>query len=374
MAKVAPQGKAPVPLVPDIELRKNEWEMVTLTFDGSGAVLFLNGTEISRQDCTDTAYWNAAVSLTAFNIAMFRMGGSFYSPPTLNAIIDDASCWKKALSAKAIKSLYNHTKTENDTLNENNTDGPASELISDPIKVAEYAPEVSASDRCIVGASRGTASGVDYHNSKAGNWLESHNALAAEMEADSTAGIIFIGDSITNRWESDDGIGAWNVLKEKYGRLVNLGIGGDGTQNVIWRLEQGEYPEGVTTDYVMLLIGTNNTGGLSNANSIAAGAAKIIEIVHGRSPNAAIILFSILPRNWNNDNAGFKASRPPLIRQVNEILAGYDGYSNVQYYDLGQFFVNQDGSLNNGLFTDGLHLNSDGYGIWKDKIIEILTN
>jgi lysophospholipase L1-like esterase len=269
--------------------------------------------------------------------------------------------------------MYNHTKTGTDTFNEGNTDtGPVTEVITDPIQVADYAPEVSASDRCIVGASRGTAASVDYHNTTAANWQESHEALAGEMEADPEADIVFIGDSITNRWESTAGIDAWNALKDKYGKLVNLGIGGDGTQNVIWRLENGEYPAGVDTGYVMLLIGTNNTGGLSSANSIAAGVAKIIEIVHGRSPGAKIILFSILPRSWNNDDADLKAFRPPLIRAVNEILAGYDGHSNVQYYDLGQFFVNQDGSLNTGLFSDGLHLSAEGYGIWKDKIIEIL--
>lgn len=379
MAKVAPASVSPapdpVPLVPNKSLDKEEWHMVTLTFDGASAALFIDGEEQKRENCTTWNKWNGnPVTLDKFNVAMFRMGGSFYGPPTLNAVIDDASYWKKALSAQAIKSLYDHTKTDSDTLNENNTDtGPAPEVITDPIQVAPYAPVVSAADRCIVGVSRENAAIQDFHNSGAANWLESHNGLVAEMEADPAADIVFIGDSITNRWESTPGIDAWNELKTKYGNLVNLGIGGDLTQNVIWRLENGEYPEtGFEPGYVMLLIGTNNTGGRSNAASIAAGIAKIIEIVHGRSPDAEIILFSILPRNWNSDDADLKAFRPPLIGQVNEILAGYDEQPYVRYYDLGQFFVNQDGSFNAALFADGLHLNSTGYGIWKDKIIEIL--
>jgi hypothetical protein len=112
MAKVAPTGKAPVPLVPDREIPKNEWHMVTLTFDGSEAAVFLDGKELLRQDCTAASYWGeeGSVSLAQFSIAMFRIGGSFYGPPSLNAIIDDASYWKTALPGTAIKSMWYATK------------------------------------------------------------------------------------------------------------------------------------------------------------------------------------------------------------------------------------------------------------------------
>ena len=49
--------------------------------------------------------------------------------------------------------------------------------------------------------------------------------------------LLFIGDSITEGWEGD-GAAVW---QESYGEreALNLGIGGDRTQHVLWRLEAG---------------------------------------------------------------------------------------------------------------------------------------
>jgi hypothetical protein len=114
MAKVTAQGKAPVPLVPDQEFGKFEWHMVTFTFDGAEAALFLDGNELLRQDCAADYWGDVSAPLSGFNIGIFRMGGSSYAggSPTLNAIIDDASYWQAALSADAIKSMWYATKGE----------------------------------------------------------------------------------------------------------------------------------------------------------------------------------------------------------------------------------------------------------------------
>ena len=57
-------------------------------------------------------------------------------------------------------------------------------------------------------------------------------------EAGEKAQVIFIGDSITQGWE-----GAGKEVWARYyapRNAVNLGIGGDRTQHVLWRLENGE--------------------------------------------------------------------------------------------------------------------------------------
>jgi hypothetical protein len=69
--------------------------------------------------------------------------------------------------------------------------------------------------------------------------------------------IAFIGDSITQNWESV-GAAVWKELGAKY-KLINLGVAGDRTQHLLWRFEQGQL-DGLKAKVAVVLIGTNNTG------------------------------------------------------------------------------------------------------------------
>ena len=49
--------------------------------------------------------------------------------------------------------------------------------------------------------------------------------------------LVLVGDSITHRWENEaNGASVYPKLQKKY-KVLNLGNGGDKTQNVIWRFE-----------------------------------------------------------------------------------------------------------------------------------------
>ncbi len=67
--------------------------------------------------------------------------------------------------------------------------------------------------------------------------------------------LIFYGDSITEGWEW----ASQSIWNQHYGSMhaVNYGIGGDITQHVIWRINNGEV-DGLTPKVVVLMIGTNN--------------------------------------------------------------------------------------------------------------------
>jgi lysophospholipase L1-like esterase len=197
-------------------------------------------------------------------------------------------------------------------------------------------------------------------------WLERHSNKTDNITANQK--IIFIGDSITHFWEENDGREAWAELNERYSnRITNLGFSGDQTQNVIWRLENGEFPAGINPEYVVLMIGTNNAARKHEPESIAAGIEKIIKIINANAPATKIILLSILPRGSGKDDE-------ITIRNnaVNEIIKKHDGYSGVQYLDIGQYYVNDDGTLKEALFTDRLHLTLAGYTLWKEKLMEII--
>jgi lysophospholipase L1-like esterase len=193
-------------------------------------------------------------------------------------------------------------------------------------------------------------------------WMDRHNGMVKKVTRNQK--IVFIGDSITAQWEYE-GISALGELNAAYNnKITNLGIGGDQTQHVIWRLENGEFPAGIDPEYVVLLIGTNNR---DTPESIAAGIGKIIRIINIRSPSSKIILVSLLPVVSHNHDYTIRNNA------VNAIIKGYDGYLGITYLDIAPCYLNSDGTLNTALFiADKVHLESAGYYIWMEKLMEII--
>ena len=93
---------------------------------------------------------------------------------------------------------------------------------------------------------------------------ESFNERAKQGDVD----VIFLGDSITQGWEGKDAVPVWNKY---YGarKAMNAGIGGDRTQHVLWRLDNGNIA-GIKPKLAVIMIGTNNAGS-DTPEDIAAG-------------------------------------------------------------------------------------------------------
>jgi len=229
--------------------------------------------------------------------------------------------------------------------------------VDDSVKAARDLPipDVSPTDTAVVPVSRPDRDG----------WMPRHEKLLANVRYNQK--IVFIGDSITHLYEGVTGTPSWTLMSSQYSnKLTNLGIGGDQTQHVIWRLQNGEFPTGINPEYVVLLIGTNNRQG---PESIAAGIGKIIQTINAASPSTKIILMGIFPRGTGIDDEN-------TVRNyaVNNIIKNYHGYLNVIWLDIGQYYLNQDGSLKTDLFTDNLHLSQAGYEIWREKLMGLIKN
>jgi beta-glucosidase len=232
-------------------------------------------------------------------------------------------------------------------------------------------PEVSPDDPCIKPLPRedslntgridqnGNGTWINY------SWMEIHNYFLSNIELN--ADIIFIGDSITDWWEGPEGFESWNRIKAKYNRVVNYGVAGDTTQNVLWRLNNGEFPAGMSPKWVMILIGTNNIGS-AQAESIAAGIGEITKQIYANAPRTKIILFSILPRGSGSIDFN---SQWIKIDKVNSLIKKYCGFLNIQYFDIGKYFIDKNGNIIDDLYTDGLHLSKKGYKIWEEIIYKI---
>ena len=89
---------------------------------------------------------------------------------------------------------------------------------------------------------------------------DQYNEINADLKKLGTnLDLAFVGDSITRRWRGDGNKEVWNKYWGSY-RAVNMGIGGDRTQNVLWRLKNGQL-DGYQARVFVVMIGTNNCWG-----------------------------------------------------------------------------------------------------------------
>ncbi len=178
-------------------------------------------------------------------------------------------------------------------------------------------------------------------------------------KSEGKAELVFIGDSITHGWEG----GGKDVWKKYYGdrNAINLGIGGDQTQHVLWRLENGNL-DGISPKLAVIMIGTNNAGSAS-PEDIAAGVKKIIETVVAKSPSTKILLLAIFPRGVDDSDRLRKVNM-----KANEIIAKLADDKSVYYLDIGPKFLDADHKLSKDIMPDHLHPNTKGYTIWAEAI------
>ena len=183
--------------------------------------------------------------------------------------------------------------------------------------------------------------------------------------------VLFLGDSITDNWRTTApahaGKDVWDKTFEPL-KAANFGIGADRTQNVLWRVQNGEL-EGFKAKVIVLLLGTNNISAgqsIRNTNDqVLAGMKLVIGEIRSRQPQAKLILMGIFPRGRKADDP----FRQP-IKDINAELAKYDDGKNIFFTDIGDKFLAPDGSIPEDVMPDqpALHPNAKGYQIWADGI------
>lgn len=196
--------------------------------------------------------------------------------------------------------------------------------------------------------------------SKGGGWLKRHEEMNRRL-AQGKVDLIFVGDSITQSWGSE-GKGR-EVWDEYYAdrNAISLGISGDRTQHVLWRLENSNF-QNVSPKLVVLMIGTNNLPPRNTPKETAEGVIKVVETLRGRLPKAKILLMSICRAHDPND-PGRKAAE-----QVNRAIQKLNDGKSVFYVDLAKEFMQQDGSIPTDILRDGVHPTQTGYSIWAKTI------
>src|SRR5579883_2199016 len=155
------------------------------------------------------------------------------------------------------------------------------------------------------------------------NWVKRHDGFV-NMAKKGGIDVLFLGDSITDAWGGEGHnpkAGGAKIFEKEYVPLkaANFGIGGDRTQHVLWRLQNGEM-EGIQPKVVMLMIGTNNSNGKDNTSEeIADGVTAIVKEIHKHSPKTKVLLLGIFPRATAKTEEANKAQMDK-INGVNAII------------------------------------------------------
>jgi lysophospholipase L1-like esterase len=232
-----------------------------------------------------------------------------------------------------------------------------------------------------------------------------HKEFLTRIEQSKGAGdVVFLGDSITHGWE-----GQQKAWEEHFGAFkpVNLGIGGDQTGHVLWRITDGRELENLKPKAAVIMIGTNNTGGHS-AEQIAGGIKAIVEELKRQKPGIKVLVLGVFPRGNGMDaersaeqiaegvkpiNEELKKEKPDVkklnaavralqqqrgtipadklnkkIADINAIVAKLADGKTVFFKDIGKEFLTPDGGLSGDIMPDYLHLSGKGYDLWGKAI------
>lgn len=192
-------------------------------------------------------------------------------------------------------------------------------------------------------------------------FLAAH-ANFVKVAKENQAKLLFLGDSITAGWSGKKDI--WTAAFEQY-KPANFGIGGDRTQHVLWRILNGEL-DSFTPKTVVIMIGTNNSGS-DPAEGIASGIVKIVETFRQKTPATKVLLLAVFPRGEKPNPSREK------LKSVNAQISKLDDGKNVFFLDIGDKFLEPDGSISKDTMHDFLHLTNKGYQIWADAIAPSLA-
>jgi lysophospholipase L1-like esterase len=183
--------------------------------------------------------------------------------------------------------------------------------------------------------------------------------------------LYFEGDSITRRWGATDYpdlLAHWNRTFHGW-NAGDFAWGGDRTENILWRLENGEL-DGVNPKVIVLLAGTNNIGkepgDEAKVADVTRGLKAIVDLCRKKAPGTTIVLTAIFPRN---DNPAVM----PTIDRINANLAKMADGKSIRFLDVNARLADAKGTLFEGVTMDGLHPTLKGYEVWAEGLKPILT-
>lgn len=186
--------------------------------------------------------------------------------------------------------------------------------------------------------------------------MHAEDVLVAEHDQ---VDVLFVGDSITAGWD-------WQIWEKNFKPLnaANFGIGGDGTANLLWRLQHGTIGK-LQPKLIVLLIGVNNFGLYNETpKQAAAGVTAVVKQLQLAWPHSKILLNAVLPFEEKADSP-----KRAMVTKLNSIIAKLGDDKYIFFKNYGAALLQKDGSISPEIMADFLHPTPKGYQIWADAML-----
>lgn len=168
-----------------------------------------------------------------------------------------------------------------------------------------------------------------------------------------------------------DSLSLWFPAELLPGQRVwmNQGISGEKTYTLLNRLHLLDVAD---VDTIFLMIGINDLIWGQTDQDVLDNYQEIMNHLAAHHPDTQVVVQSILPHGA--DTATWESRHLLLelpnerIRAMNRSLKAIAEDYNAYYLELYPIFANGEGQLRPDLTTDGLHLNREGYLVWRAAI------
>jgi lysophospholipase L1-like esterase len=195
------------------------------------------------------------------------------------------------------------------------------------------------------------------------DWADGYHTAMLAREKKPDLQLVFLGDSITMMWRSQSGYEGGTPVWDKYYaplKAGNFGISGDRTEHILWRITEGGDLDGLNPKVLVLLIGINNLlQTQSTPADVAAGITTIVNLVKVKLPHTKILLMGLFPL-WEQPTDPARQ----WVKDVNALIEPLADRQRVWYLDIGDKFLEPDGTIKKRNLRDLLHLSEHGYWLW----------
>lgn len=169
-----------------------------------------------------------------------------------------------------------------------------------------------------------------------------------------------------------DSISQWfpEALLPPQATWLNQSISGEGSQGLYDRLT---FLDDTNPKKIFVMIGINDLVRGMDDDTLLEQQRRIVKDILWIHPDAEVVVQSILPHGGKDATWEGKAKLERVsnerIRNLNERLAAIVEYEGATFLDLFDLFGTEAGTLRPELSTDGLHLNEQGYLVWRTALM-----
>jgi lysophospholipase L1-like esterase len=199
-------------------------------------------------------------------------------------------------------------------------------------------------------------------NAGKATWMARHQAMNARAQQ-GHIDLIYVGDSIVEHYETR-GKDTWDRYYAPR-QAMNLGISGDRTEHVLWRLAHGNL-DGIAPTLAIVMIGQNN-GSQNTAEEIGAGVTAVVQKIRAKLPTTKLLLLAIFPRSAK------PTKERAVLAKASAIAAELADNHTIFYMDINKIFLRPDGSIPAELMPDFEHPSAKGYRLWAEAIEPTVT-